>query len=937
MRNLVLAALVAASMGVLAPVAAADQLDGTPLTIKADGLGALQFTNANRGGAGMLFPSTAATAHAGLEIVQGSVVHGLGGDRTPISGPTLIDPQHLQSVYKVGDDLQVTETFSYTSGSLTFDVDYSIKNLSALPVTFRPGELADVEAGGSDEGRGFIRGAPGSRMVGGWAPDGALVALQETTPWSQLQTGEFGQVFDDFETAGLTGGADPRLVDNGVGVAWPEATLDQNDSADFQVTWRGGADEEVNSEADATPDGCTTAVGGCTLREAIEGSGSGDIVTVPEGDYHESQLNGPMTVGHDLTVLGGGARTTTIHGQSTGQTFVVEDITADLRNLTITDGEGGDGSGGGIVAEIESLVTLSDVAVAGNHAWDGAGIFSRGRVELLRSTVSGNNADSRGAGLYVAGGSASLTDSTIAGNVAAVQGGGIYTTSNVDLDNATVSGNTATGGGGGIYQDFSGVARTLAQNSIVARNTGGSCAGTVVAIQSDAGLSDQASCFAAGANHVVANPLLGPLTDNGGETDTMLPQPSSAAVENGSSDAELCPPLDQRQLPRPTGSVCDVGAVELQTGFLTVITHVINDGGGHATADDFTTRIMRGAVQVGSDAGDQFGEFFDLPAGAYRVAASGPSGYTITYGSTCPGGNVAVPESDESVCTVTANDAGAAAPATLKVITKVVNDDGGTKAPGDFSVHVKRGAADVAGSPKAGSGAGTTYSLAAGSYTVAPSSSGVYTAALGGACSASGAVTLAAGAVKTCTITEDDKPPVPHKTLNATTSDGSVTIKLPGSDEFVTLGPGAQIPPGTVVDTRKGRVTLVAAADGKGGTATADFYEGLFKVGQTKGKKPITEVTLVEKLSCKGSGKAASAAKKKKRKRRLWGDGHGRFRTKGSFSSATVRGTNWLVQDTCTTTTTKVARGKVAVRDFVKKKTVLVKAGHKYVAKKQQP
>jgi ferric-dicitrate binding protein FerR (iron transport regulator) len=48
-----------------------------------------------------------------------------------------------------------------------------------------------------------------------------------------------------------------------------------------------------------------------------------------------------------------------------------------------------------------------------------------------------------------------------------------------------------------------------------------------------------------------------------------------------------------------------------------------------------------------------------------------------------------------------------------------------------------------------------------------------------------------------------------------------------------------------------------------------------------------------------------------------------------------VRGTKWLVQDTCTTTTTTVKRGKVAVRDFVKRKTVLVKAGKKYVARRR--
>ena len=123
-------------------------------------------------------------------------------------------------------------------------------------------------------------------------------------------------------------------------------------------------------------------------------------------------------------------------------------------------------------------------------------------------------------------------------------------------------------------------------------------------------------------------------------------------------------------------------------------------------------------------------------------------------------------------------------------------------------------------------------------------------------------------------------------------------------------------------------MTIVAAA---GAGQTADFYGGIFKLGQTKGKKPITVLTLVEKLSCPKT-KASTAAKKKK-KRRLWGDGKGRFRTKGKHSAATVVGTKWLVEDRCTSTLTRVARGKVTVRDFVKKKTVLVKTGKKYVAR----
>ena len=95
-------------------------------------------------------------------------------------------------------------------------------------------------------------------------------------------------------------------------------------------------------------------------------------------------------------------------------------------------------------------------------------------------------------------------------------------------------------------------------------------------------------------------------------------------------------------------------------------------------------------------------------------------------------------------------------------------------------------------------------------------------------------------------------------------------------------------------------------------------------------------MTLTEKLApCKKSKKAkgASAAAKKVTKRRLWGDGKGKFRTKGKHSAATVVGTKWLVEDRCDSTLTRVVRGKVSVRDFVKKKTVSVKAGGRYTAR----
>ena len=180
-------------------------------------------------------------------------------------------------------------------------------------------------------------------------------------------------------------------------------------------------------------------------------------------------------------------------------------------------------------------------------------------------------------------------------------------------------------------------------------------------------------------------------------------------------------------------------------------------------------------------------------------------------------------------------------------------------------------------------------------------------------------------------VDDDDlPPPVAGQSVNVLPKSGTVKVKLPGSKRFRTLAAGEQLPVGTIVDTRKGRITLFAA-----GGQTADFYGGVFKIGQGKGAKPLTTLTLVEKLSCAKPGKASAAAKKK-RKRRLWGDGKGRFRTKGKYSAATVRGTKWLTEDRCDSTLTRVKQGRVAVRDFVKRKTVIVRAGKKYVAKRRR-
>jgi hypothetical protein len=172
--------------------------------------------------------------------------------------------------------------------------------------------------------------------------------------------------------------------------------------------------------------------------------------------------------------------------------------------------------------------------------------------------------------------------------------------------------------------------------------------------------------------------------------------------------------------------------------------------------------------------------------------------------------------------------------------------------------------------------------------------------------------------------------PEAGKTVNAFTVRGKVRIRRPGSRRFIELGAGEQIPVGTTVDALKGRITLVAA-----GGQTADFYSGVFRIGQTSAATPLTTLTLVERLRCPRGGRASIAAKGKK-KRRLWGDGSGKFRTKGKHSAATVVGTKWLVEDRCSSTLTRVTQGRVSVRDFAKKKTVTVRAGKKYVARARQ-
>jgi VCBS repeat protein len=194
-------------------------------------------------------------------------------------------------------------------------------------------------------------------------------------------------------------------------------------------------------------------------------------------------------------------------------------------------------------------------------------------------------------------------------------------------------------------------------------------------------------------------------------------------------------------------------------------------------------------------------------------------------------------------------------------------------------------------------------------------------------------------------------PPVPGKSVVVKVVSGKVRIKRPGQG-YVALTDPANIPVGSLVDTRKGRVALTSAVDTAGKQVqTAQFYDGIFQIRQSIPKKTpkkpralITELVLrgeTSRSQCAPVKRTRSAAVDKKKGPKgvlgkLWGNGKGKFRTTGKYSSATVRGTIWLTQDECDGTLTRVRRGVVSVADFKRHKTLNVKAGHTYLARAQR-
>jgi hypothetical protein len=171
-----------------------------------------------------------------------------------------------------------------------------------------------------------------------------------------------------------------------------------------------------------------------------------------------------------------------------------------------------------------------------------------------------------------------------------------------------------------------------------------------------------------------------------------------------------------------------------------------------------------------------------------------------------------------------------------------------------------------------------------------------------------------------------------------------------GISRLVPLRDTINLPFGSVLDARGDDDVKITSSAGSGKakssatvlgkTASATISDGLFQIKQAKANAAKTDLVLKGGSfdDCGGSSSRASrgratAAASKKTIRRLFGKGKGRFRTRGRFSAATVRGTTWGVRDRCDGTLTTVVKGRVSVFDFGRKKTIFVRSGHTYLAR----
>lgn len=363
----------------------------------------------------------------------------------------------------------------------------------------------------------------------------------------------------------------------------------------------------------------------------------GGILTAAVGQPATVILNNSQVISN--TAYNGAAIASTAATNFATSTVILND--------SLVAGNVAGGSTGGIWATVNSsrtnavtVLTLNRSTVRDNlAALGGGGISAVGApannsgaiVTLNRSTISDNYAD-LGGGIRVIGAlEVTLINSTLSGNEATFTGGGIYSSRPITLINSTISGNSASDGGG-IYNDSTG--EVTVSNSLVANSVGGDCAGTGSWNTGDyPNLDSDGSCP---GFTITADPLLGPLQDNGGPTWThalLEGSPALDAADNAVCAASPVNSADQRGVYRPQGLACDIGAFELEveTEPISDLTATNDSPTALGEATTLTATVASGTfVSYAWDFGDGSTGVGDVVTHTYAVVGSYTAMVTAT-------------------------------------------------------------------------------------------------------------------------------------------------------------------------------------------------------------------------------------------------------------------------------------------------------------------
>jgi CSLREA domain-containing protein len=334
------------------------------------------------------------------------------------------------------------------------------------------------------------------------------------------------------------------------------------------------------------------AMGDLDLRTAITIQGAGASQTIIDANGIDRAFEAPFIAGgpalaiEDVTIRGGAVTdapgAAVYHGNAG---------TLLLRGIVFSDnqvaGNMSSAIGGAVSINGGGTATIEDCVLTGNTADRGGAIFSNSPLYLQLSTIADNVARAGGAlELY---GTTIIQQSTISGNEAT---GGSIVDSDGDLTlrNSTVTGNIATSsvlaafGSSSVVIERATVADNATDHGIRAFTasqievfgsviagvaSGAACSasgGTVTSLGFN--LDDDGSCATQPSDLTAADPKLGPLADNGGNTKTRAPRFGSPLLDGGDAFPS-CGGTDQRGILRPFDgggdptALCDIGAVEV--------------------------------------------------------------------------------------------------------------------------------------------------------------------------------------------------------------------------------------------------------------------------------------------------------------------------------------------------------------------------------------